>query len=175
MIYNKCKSKEVARKLVFNNPLLCPAHGVPRIFDLQRIHRQHQRMESIHHHRQFLRLLCPQASLDGAGMRTMRDPAGMQRDHPLGHILPAHEVPVHIIQQFVTVDIAMVIGRRNSLGMIVEQPGTKRTDYKIMPLEGLVHRRRLMYPPVNKLEIMKAEGKRVTTTLPADHVERMMP
>ncbi len=132
-------------------------------------------MKSIHHHRQLLCFLCPQASLDGTGMRTMRDPARMQGDHPLCHVLPAHEVTIHIIQQLIAVDIAVVVGGGYCPGMIVEQSWTKRTYYKVMPLESLVHRRRLMYPPGYRLEIMNAEGKWITAAIPADHIERMMP
>src|SRR5580698_2518644 len=36
-------------------------------------------------------------------------------------------------------------------------------------------RRRLMHPAGDRFEIMNAECKRVTTTVPADHVKRMMP
>src|ERR1700754_23888 len=59
--------------------------------------------------------------------------------------------------------------------MVVEETGTERTDYKVMPLKGLMHGRGLMYPACDGLEVMNAERIRVTTPIPANDIKRMMP
>ena len=49
----------------------------------------------------------------------------MERKHPSGDVLATHKVAIHIIKQFVAVDITVVIWRRDGQRMIVEQPRTK--------------------------------------------------
>src|SRR5882757_9289110 len=131
-------------------------------------------MESIHHHRQFLGLLCPYAALDRSRVRSMGDPTGMQGNHAFGDVFPAHEVSIYIVQKFVTVDITVIIRCGNRLGVIIEETGTERTYDKIMPFKSLVHRRGLMHPTRNRFEVMDAESKRITTTIPSNYIKRMM-
>src|ERR1700735_1872776 len=103
-------------------------------------------MERVAHPRPFLRFLRPDTPLNGSGMRPMRNTPGMQRDHPLCHILPAHEIPVDIIKQLVTIDIAVIIRSGNGQGMIVEQPRTERANHEVMSFKGLMDRRWLVDP-----------------------------
>src|SRR6185312_9028955 len=107
-------------------------------------------------------------------MRPVRDPAGMQGDHAFRHILAAHEIAVDIVKDLITVDIAVIVGGGYREGMIIEQPGAKGTDDEIVSFESLVDRRRLMDPPRYRLEIVNAERIRITATVPADDVERVM-
>src|SRR5450432_2120313 len=100
--------------------LFRPAHRIPWIFYLQRLGGRHQRMESIHHHGQLFGLFRPDAALNGAGMRPMGNATWMQGEHSAGDMLTAHEVAVHIIEQLVTVDITVIIRRRDSLRVVVE-------------------------------------------------------
>jgi len=58
-------------------------------------------------------------------MRPMRYPAGVKRNHALFNMLPTHKVPIHIIQYFIAVYIAVVVRRRNGLRMVIIQPGHK--------------------------------------------------
>src|SRR6185437_1492888 len=44
-----------------------------------------------------------------------------------------------------------------------------------MSLERLMHRRRLMHPDSDRLEIVDTESKRIAAPIPAHHIERMMP
>ena len=93
--------------------LLRPAHRIPGIFDGQRILREHQRMKSVDHHRQFLGLPGAETTLNGPGMRPVRDAPGMQGDHPPGDMFAAHKIAVDIIQELIAVDIAVIVWSRN--------------------------------------------------------------
>src|ERR1700722_7831954 len=104
-------------------------------------------MEGIYHDRQFPGLLGADTALDGPRMRPMRDTPGVQGDHPPGNMFTAHKIAVDIIQDLVTVDIAVIVGSRNRKRMIIKKPRTKRTDHIVMSFERLMHRRRLMHTP----------------------------
>src|SRR5688572_22759447 len=108
-------------------------------------------------------------------MRPMRYTRGVQRDHPTRDVLPAHKIAIHVIQYFVAVDIAVIIWRGYGVRVIIVEPRYKTADHEIMRLERLVNGRRLVYPPRDRFKIMYAEGVRITTAIPTDHIEGMMP
>src|SRR5688500_13321669 len=108
-------------------------------------------------------------------MRTVGDACGVKGHHAPGDIFTAHKIAIHIIQQLITVDIAVVIRCGDRLRMIVEQPGAKRTDNIIVSFKGLVHRRWLVHAPGDGFEVVDTESKRVTTAIPPYHIKRMMP
>ena len=58
--------------------------------------------------------------------------------------------------------------------MKVEQPRHKGADDEARPVEGLVHRRRLVDPPRDRLEILDVEGVGPQMAVPADHVQRVV-
>ena len=131
-------------------------------------------MEGIDHDGQFPRLLLADALLHRAGMRSVGDTGWMQGHHPAGDMLAAHEIPVNIVQQFIAVDIAMVVGRRNTLGMVVVHPGDEGADHKIVAFKGLVDGRWLMHPTRDGFKVVNAEREGVTAAVPSDHIEGMM-
>jgi len=83
----------------------------------------------------------------------------MKRKHPPGNVLSAHKVTIHIIEEFIAIDIAVVIGRRNGQRMIIKQPRTETANDEVMPLKRLMNWRRLVYPAGYWFEIMNAERK----------------
>src|ERR1700729_2061540 len=89
-------------------------------------------------------------------------------------MLTAHKVTIHIIEEFIAIDIAVVIRRRNGQRMIIKQPRTETADNEVMPLKRLMDRRRLMYPARYWFKIMNAERKWITASVPSDNVKRMM-
>src|SRR4051812_38907953 len=131
-------------------------------------------MKSIYHHRQLFSFFRSNAFFYRAGMRAMRNASGMQRDHAAGHILTAHKITIYIIQYFITVDIAVVIGSRHRLRMIIEQPRTKRTYHEIIALKSLVYRWWLVHATGDGFKIMNAECKRITITVPPYYIKRVM-
>src|SRR6476619_6151714 len=98
----------------------------------------------------------------------------MQGHHAPCYIFPAHEIAIDIIKQFIAVNIAMVVGCRNRLGMIIKQPWTKRTDHEIICLKGLVNRRWLVHTASNGLKVVDRKCKRITAAVPSNHIKGMV-
>ncbi len=71
-------------------------------------------------------------------------------------MLTAHKVAIYIIQYFIAIYVAVVVGGRYCIGVIIEQAGYKRAYYKIMRIECLVYWRRLVYAAGYGLKIVYA-------------------
>lgn len=98
----------------------------------------------------------------------------MERDVVLLDALARHEIAVAVVDDLVAVDVAVVVGRGDAVGMVIEQPGHKRTNDEIMPLEHLVDRRRLVHAARDGLEVVDADGPRIEAAVPTHDVERMV-
>src|SRR5262249_46317856 len=114
------------------------------------------------------------AGLGRAGVRAVRQAAGVQRDAALLDALARHEVALDIVQHLVAVDIRVIIWRRDRQRVVVELARHERAEYEVWPFERLVYRRRLMNAPGNRLEILDIEGPRVQIAIPADRVKRVV-
>src|SRR3569833_2265446 len=57
--------------------------------------------------------------------------------------------------------------------MIVEFAGHERADNKVMPLESLVHRRRLVQATSYRFKIMDRKCPGVMEAIPSNKIERM--
>ena len=68
----------------------------------------------------------------------------------------------------------MVIRGRDALRVIIEQARHEGAYHEIVPLESLVHRRGLVDPPGDRLEVVDAEDPGIQITIPANHVERVV-
>src|SRR3954452_20485797 len=126
-------------------------------------------MKGIYHYCQFFCFFSTNTFLNGAGVRTMRNACRVQCDHTSGYIFAAHKITIYIIQYLIAVYIAMVVRCRNRLRMIIEQAGYKTAHYKVVGFKCLVYRRWLMHPAGNRLEIVYAKGKWITTAVPAHY------
>ena len=82
-------------------------------------------MKRIYHYGQLFCFFCADTLVYGARMRTVRNASRVKCDHATRNIFPAHEIAVNIVKHFITINIAMIIWGRNSLGVIVEQTWTK--------------------------------------------------
>ena len=58
--------------------------------------------------------------------------------------------------------------------MVVDLARHERADHEVRALEGLVHRRRLVQPAGDRLEVVDGDAARVEAAVPADHVERVV-
>src|ERR1035441_99874 len=67
----------------------------------------------------------------------------------------------------------MVVGRRNGLWMVIEKTRTKRANYKVVGLEGLMNRWRLMNTTGNRFEIMNGKRPGIQVSVPAYGIKRM--
>ena len=116
------------------------------------------------------------ASTD-ARLRAVGEPGRVQRDRALldAGALARHEVAAGV-------EDASRRSRRwrgctapgSPSRVVVEQARHERADDEVRPLEGLVHRRRLVQPAGDRLEVVDGERVRVEAAVPADHVERVV-
>ena len=131
-------------------------------------------MKSIHHYSQLPGFFCTKTFFNSARMWAMRNPCRMKGDHTAGYHFSAHKISVNIINQFITINIAVVIGHWNGQRMIIEKPGYKTAYDKIVSLKCDMYRRRLVYASCNGFEIQNRKYIRVTTAIPTHHIKRMM-
>src|SRR3954465_2566387 len=147
---------------------------IRRIFDVERLLPGPERTEGVHHHRVLVSALRAHRRLSSPWMRAVRDAIGMQRDGAELDPLPAHELTRCIVDDFIRVDLAVIVWGGNRLGMKVERTRAERADDEAIALKGLVHRRRLMHAAHDGLEVLDVERPRIELSVPADHVEWMV-
>ena len=97
----------------------------------------------------------------------------MQRNKTLFDVVAAHEVAVDVVQHLVRVDVRVVVGGRNRLGVVVVQAGRKRADHEVVALKRLVHGRRLVDAAGDRLKVPRVERVGVVVAVPAHHVKRV--
>ena len=68
----------------------------------------------------------------------------------------------------------MIIGRRNRIGVVVEQTGHEGAHYQTGGLEGLMHRRGLMNSTGDRFEVANIKYPWIKTTVPTDDIERVL-
>src|SRR5262249_33539226 len=68
----------------------------------------------------------------------------------------------------------VVVRRRHRLGVEVVRARTERADDEAVALERLVHRRRLMNAPDDRLEVVDVERPGIEVSVPANDVERVV-
>ena len=132
-----------------------------------------ERMEGVDHDGEFFSLLDAEAFFDGSRMGAVRDATGVQGDGGAFDAAPAAEVAVDIIEHFVAVNVAVVVGHRDRERMVVQFARDKGADDKVGSLEGLVDRRRLVDTTSDGLEVADIEDPGIFTAVPANHIERM--
>ncbi len=86
-------------------------------------------------------------------------------------VVAAHEVPVHVVEHLIAVDVAVIVGCGDGFGVIVVEPWAERTHDKGITFEGLMHGGRLMHTSCYRLEIVDAEGVGIVVTVPGHHIE----
>ena len=113
----------------------------------------------------------PQALFDRARMWAVRDAARVQRNRRALDAFAAAEVAVDVVEHLVAIDVAMVIGNGNRERMIIQLARHKRADDEVGPLEGLMHWRRLMDAPGNRLKIGNIEDPGILAAIPANGID----
>ena len=117
--------------------------------------------------------LLAERRLDAARLGAVDEPRGVQADRPGAdpRALAAREVAVAVVEDLVAVDVGVVVGRRHGQGVVVELAGHEAAHHEAGPGEGLVHRRRLVDPAGERLEVVDRQPVGVQAAVPADHVE----
>ncbi len=141
------------------------------VFDFHRLLRNLERTEAVHHHRQLVGVLGANARLGAARVRTVRNAVGMMGDAPEFNSLPAHELARRVVQHLVRIHVAVIVRCRNRLGVKIVRPRTERADDEAIALKSLMHRRRLVNPANDRLEIPDVERPRVEVSIPSNDVE----
>ena len=95
----------------------------------------------------------------------------MQRNKTLLDVVAAHEVSVDVVQDLVGVNVGVVVGGRNRLGVVVVHAGREGADHEVVSLKGLVHGRRLVDAAGNGLKVPRIKGVGVVVAVPSDHVK----
>src|SRR5687767_11088563 len=144
------------------------------ILDGLRSFRDLQWAETVHHHRELVRVFRSDARFGTARMRTMRNAVRMMRDASELDSFPAHELARRVVQDFVGVDIAVIVWSGDRFRMKIVRPRTERADDESVALECLVYRRRLMDAADDRLEVHDVECPWIEISIPADHIERMV-
>lgn len=150
-----------------------PAFEVVRILDGSGESGHFQRAESIHHHGEFTGFFGADAFLHRAGVRAVRNAAGVQRDLAALHVIAAHEVAIYVIQHLVAVDVAVVVRCGDGLWVVVVEPRHKRADNKGLGLKSLVDGWRQVYPAGYGFEVVDGKGVRIDKAIPSHEVERV--
>ena len=92
-------------------------------------------MKCIQHHSQLFRFLCSNTFFYRSRMRSVRKTARVKSKRSPLNSATAHEISFSIIQHFITINVAMIVRRRNRERMIIKHSGHKRTDHEIPSLE----------------------------------------
>ncbi len=102
--------------------------------------------------------------------------ARVQRDRPDpdAGALARLVVPGDVEHHLVGVDVRVVVGHRDGERVVVDLAGHEVADHEVVALEDLVHRRRLVHPAGDRLEVRDVEDVRVEAPVPSDHVERVL-
>src|SRR5690242_1638721 len=106
-------------------------------------------------------------------MRPVWDTARVQRNRADLDALAAAEVATDVVDHLIRVNVAVIVGYRHRLGMILQLAWAERAEDELWPLKRLMNRRRLVDTPRNRLEIVDAEGVGIEETIPADDIQRV--
>ena len=103
-------------------------------------------------------------------------PPGCRRDRALAdaRALAGLVVAVDVEHDLVGVDVRVVVGHRDRQRVVVDLARHEVADDEVVALEDLVHRRRLVHPAGDRLEVGDVERVRVQAAVPADDVERVL-
>src|SRR5215468_5113419 len=153
-----------------------PRPRVPGVFHRESRLAQVERSERVDHDGELVEEVDADRALDGAGLRAMREPAGVQGDRALLDARAATRLVVaaRVEQHLVRVDVVMVVRDRDRPRVVVDLPRHERADDEVRSLERLMYRRRLVHATGDRLELVDGEGPRVQAAVPADDVERVI-
>ncbi len=103
-------------------------------------------------------------------------PPGCRRIEPCADAgaLARLVVAADVEHDLVGVDVRVVVGHRHRQRVVVDLARHEVADDEAVSLEHLVHRRRLVHPPGDRLEVGDVERVRVQAAVPADDVERVL-
>src|SRR3954469_16826208 len=130
-----------------------PAGRVGRVVEGFGHRRQRERAEGVDHHGQLVGALLPDRRLRHTGGGSVGDPARMKGEGAGLDAAATEERAADVEEDFVRVDVGVVIRRGDDIRPVVEPAGAERAHHRAVQLEGLVHGRRLVLAAGDGLEV----------------------
>ena len=89
------------------------------------------------------------------------------------YIIAAHKIAINVVQHLITVDIAVVVWRRNCFWMVIIQSRNEGTHHKSGCFKSLMYRWWLMHAPGYRFKIVNGKSVRKIISIPAHYIKRM--
>src|SRR5258705_581834 len=153
---------------------LQPRLVVVLILYCQRLLRNLEWTEAVHHHGQLVGVLGANARFGTPWMRSVRYAVRMVGDAAELDSLSAHEFARRIVENFIRVHVAVIVWSGNGFGVEIVGARTERADDEPISLKSLVYRRRLVNASDDRLEVVDVECPRIEVAVPADDIQRMV-
>ena len=106
-------------------------------------------------------------------MRTVGDPAGVQRERAQTHPAARSEFTVDIKKNFVGLHVTVDVGHLDGVGVVVQVTRGKRANDESTAFKGLLIRWRQMNRAGERFEVPGIERIRVNKAVPSDDVKWM--
>ncbi len=110
-------------------------------------------------------------ALVGAGVGSVRNTSGVQRDLTRAYIVSAHKIPIHVVQNFFGINVGVVVRRRNGEGVVIVEAWAKTANHKAFAFKGLVNRGRLMNAAGDGFKIIDTETVREIIPVVAHYIK----
>src|SRR5687767_7566038 len=137
-----------------------PTERITRVLHGNGMRRESQRTKRVDHHCEFVGPGLADRAFVGSRVRAMRDAVGVNSDRRRFNSAPRHEIAFYVVNDFVGVDVRMVVGRGDGEWVIVEQPWNEGTEHESWTVKGLMHGRWLVDAARYRLEVFDVERKR---------------
>ena len=165
------RDQPISVGMVAGRTIVLPTHRVVGIVIFLGPMGELQGTKSVYHNCQFVSEFFAYRRLRRARVWAVRDTMWMECKRSYINATPAHEVTVHIVDNFFAINIRVVIGSGDRERVIVVLARHEGTDHEVMRLERLVDGRRLVDSPRYRLEISNVKDVRVEVAVPANDIE----
>ena len=148
-----------------------PTFVIIAVFYVYGFLREHQRTKWVYHYGKFFGFGFAYAFFYRSWVRTVRYAAWVQGYHASLHIFSAHKIAIYVVQHFIAIDVAVVVGRRYSQRMVIVEAWHKGANHKILGFKRLMHGRWLVHSPRYWLKIVDRKCVGIVVTVPAHGIE----
>src|SRR5699024_6325411 len=154
-------------------PSACPGPGVDAVVGCCAAFAQFEGAEGVDHDGEFVEGLCADAAFVGAWLGAVGVAARMQGDRALTDpgSLAGRVVAAAVEHDLVGVDVGVVVGHRDRVGVVIDLAGHEVADDEVVTLEDLVDGGWLVDAAGDGLEVVDVEGVGVQAAVPSHDVE----
>src|ERR671932_497087 len=129
-----------------------------------------ERTKGINHYGEFFSSFLTDRTLVHPWVRTVWDTARMNGNRRPLNAFARHKVPLNVVDDFIRIDVGVIVGSWNRQGVIIEESRHEGTQDKSGPVKGLMHWRGLVNPTSDRFKVFDVERKRPEMTIPTNHV-----